>query len=197
MNVAWLDGPGDGNRPAESNDPHNRILSVDQGGCEREVTRISTTSRYAQIVGPVAVGAALLMLGGCAGLFARAPEEIVKGRAEAYWKARLAGDAESAYSFAAPSYRAKTTFDEFRLSQMAGTYVLGVGVASVTCEAGKGECVARTRLDFRLPPQLVGGRPVNFAGLQSSYRDERWIMEEGQWWRYFDPSKRADDGPYK
>ncbi len=126
---------------------------------------------------------------GCAALAPKTPEEAVKSRAEAYWKARLAGEADSAYSFAAPSYRAVTSLDRFRDKYVGATHVIAVEVIHVECQEKASVCTARTRLDFRTPPILVGGRQAALPAVQTTHRDERWIMEEGTWWRYFDPVK--------
>lgn len=127
------------------------------------------------------------LIAGCASMTAQAPEDVVKARAAAYWKAKLAGEAESAYSFAAPSYRAVTDFDRFKQKYFGGTYVIAAEVINVECKEKASVCTARTRLDFNPPPVIVGGRPANLGGVQSTHRDERWIMEEGKWWRYFEP----------
>ncbi|MCB1954251.1 MAG: hypothetical protein KDG55_01165 [Rhodocyclaceae bacterium] len=128
-------------------------------------------------------------LAACSLLAPKPDAEIVKARAEAFYKARLAGDAESAYSFAAPSYRAVTSLDRFRQRHVVGTHLQGVEVVNVECESQASVCTARTRLDFVPPPVMVGGRAESVGGVQSTYRDERWIKEDGGWWRYFDPLK--------
>lgn len=120
---------------------------------------------------------------------ASTPEDAVRQRAAAYWEARVAGKAEAAYSFAAPSYRSVTSLDRFRNQYVGPTYVFAVEVISVTCQEKASVCTARTRLDFRTPPVLVGGRPAALPAVQSTHRDERWIMEDRNWWRYFDPVK--------
>ena len=63
---------------------------------------------------PIAA-AVVLFAAGCASLGASKPEDAVKQRAEAYWKARVAGQVDKAYELTAPSYRKVRTLDQFKM----------------------------------------------------------------------------------
>lgn len=121
---------------------------------------------------------AVLILAGCATMGAAQPEVQVKQRAEAYWKARAAGQAEQAYEFTTPSYRKVHTFDQYKMQFGKGASIKGVSVIKVDCEAEK--CTVRTKVEAA--PALMGVS----VGTIATHLDEIWLLEDGQWWRYQD-----------
>jgi hypothetical protein len=107
----------------------------------------------------------------------KTPEQIVAERAQARWDALLAGDFETAYSFAAPSYR--DVVDAVRFQQGLGGHAswLGAKVREVTCR--EDVCDAMVRLKYRspLPPRM-----------EFETDDiERWLSEDGEWWIFLKP----------
>jgi hypothetical protein len=123
----------------------------------------------------LAGGLAVLVLAGCASVPAK-PELAVRERANANWKARMARDAETAYGYMPPSYRAVTTLDAYK--RRAGELQLTAArVESVRCET-EDKCVASSKVEARVP--LRGsGTPT-----MSTLYDEVWIRENGQWWLF-------------
>lgn len=117
----------------------------------------------------------------CAGFGATAPEDVVKQRANERWKTLVAGDFSRSYSYTAPSFRGLISQDVYR-SRIGGavTWVAGE-VVSVQCPESV-KCVARVRIDYK--PLLRGRAGGNF----STYADETWVLEAGQWWE-FEPLK--------
>ena len=104
-------------------------------------------------------------------------EQIVAERAQARWDALLAGDFETAYSFAAPSYR--DVVDAVRFQQGLGGHAswLGANVREVTCR--EDVCEAMVRLKYRspMPPRM-----------EFETDDiERWLSEDGEWWIFLKP----------
>ena len=104
-------------------------------------------------------------------------EQIVAERAQARWDALLAGDFETAYSFATPSYRG--VVDAIRFQQGLGGHAswLGAKVREVTCR--EDVCEAMVRLKYRspLPPRM-----------EFETDDiERWLSEDGEWWIFLKP----------
>jgi hypothetical protein len=104
-------------------------------------------------------------------------EQIVAERAQARWDALLAGNFETAYSFATPSYRA--VVDAVRFQQGLGGHAswLGAKVREVTCR--EEVCEAMVRLKYRspLPPRM-----------EFETDDiERWLSEDGEWWIFLKP----------
>ena len=104
-------------------------------------------------------------------------EQIVAERAQARWDALLAGDFETAYSFATPSYR--DLVDAIRFQQGLGGHAswLGAKVREVTCR--EDVCEAMVRLKYRspLPPRM-----------EFETDDiERWLSEDGEWWIFLKP----------
>ena len=131
-----------------------------------------------RLVGMPTVAAVVLFAAGCASLGASKPEDAVKQRAEAYWKARAAGQVDKAYELTSPSYRKVHTFDQFKMQFGNGASIKGVSVIKVDCEAEK--CTVRTKVEAA--PALMGVS----VGTIATHLDEIWLLEDGQWWRYQD-----------
>lgn len=122
------------------------------------------------------IAAAMLLVTGCASLGGGQPDQVVKQRAEAYWKARAAGQVDKAYELTAPSYRKVRTLDQFKMQFGNGVSVKGVSIVKVECETEK--CTVRTKLEAT--PALMGVR----VGTIATHLDEIWLLEDNQWWRY-------------
>ena len=131
-----------------------------------------------RLVGMPTAAAVVLFAAGCASLGASKPEDAVKQRAEAYWKARAAGQVDKAYELTSPSYRKVHTFDQFKMQFGNGASIKGVSVVKVDCEAEK--CTVRTKVEAA--PALMGVS----VGTIATHLDEIWLLEDGQWWRYQD-----------
>ena len=131
-----------------------------------------------RLVGMPTVAAVVLFAAGCASLGASKPEDAVKQRAEAYWKARAAGQVDKAYELTSPSYRKVHTFDQYKIQFGKGASIKGVSVIKVDCEAEK--CTVRTKVEAT--PALMGVS----VGTIATHLDEIWLLEDGQWWRYQD-----------
>ena len=131
-----------------------------------------------RLVGMPIAAAVVLFAAGCASLGASKPEDAVKQRAEAYWKARAAGQVDKAYELTSPSYRKVHTFDQFKMQFGNGASIKGVSVIKVDCEAEK--CTVRTKVEAA--PALMGVS----VGTIAAHLDEIWLLEDGQWWRYQD-----------
>ena len=131
-----------------------------------------------RLVGMPIAAAVVLFAAGCASLGAPKPEDAVKQRAEAYWKARAAGQVDKAYELTSPSYRKVHTFDQFKMQFGNGASIKGVSVVKVDCEAEK--CTVRTKVEAA--PALMGVS----VGTIATHLDEIWLLEDGQWWRYQD-----------
>ncbi len=131
-----------------------------------------------RLVGMPIAAAVVLFAAGCASLGASKPEDAVKQRAEAYWKARAAGQVDKAYELTSPSYRKVHTFDQFKMQFGNGASIKGVSVVKVDCEAEK--CTVRTKVEAA--PALMGVS----VGTIATHLDEIWLLEDGQWWRYQD-----------
>ena len=131
-----------------------------------------------RLVGMPIAAAVVLFAAGCASLGASKPEDAVKQRAEAYWKARAAGQVDKAYELTSPSYRKVHTFDQFKMQFGNGASIKGVSVVKVDCEAEK--CTVRTKVEAA--PALMGVS----VGTIATHSDEIWLLEDGQWWRYQD-----------
>lgn len=125
-----------------------------------------------------AMAAGALALAGCASLGPATPEQTVKERAEAYWKARIAGQFDKTYALTPPSYRKAFTKEQFARQFGSGASVTGSEVMDVTCQPEK--CVAKVKLTAK--PFIIGLKLNSI----DTYLDETWVLEDGQWWRFQD-----------
>ncbi len=123
--------------------------------------------------------AGALALAGCATLTPATPEQQVQERANAFWQARIQGDVPTAYHLLAPAYRSLRSQEDFAKDNGRQIAVQKIEVASVSCEPQK--CVARLALTGK--PVVPG---LNLPAL-TTYMDDAWVLEEGQWWRFENP----------
>ncbi|ADX47909.1 hypothetical protein Acav_4019 [Paracidovorax avenae ATCC 19860] len=128
--------------------------------------------------GSACVVAGAMALAGCAALAPATPEQAVKERAEAYWKARMAGQYEKTYALTPPSYRAAVTKEQFARQFGNAASVTAAEVTNVECQPEK--CVAKIKLTAK--PMIIG---VKLNSIDT-YLDETWVQEDGQWWRFQD-----------
>ena len=126
----------------------------------------------------LAMACAAVALSGCAALSPSTPEQVVQKRATDYWKARVAGQVDKAYALSTPSYRKLRTPAQFKMQFGVGANVEAAEVTKVNCEAEK--CTVQVKLDVK--PALLGLK----IGTISTYFDEAWLLEDGQWWHYQD-----------
>ncbi|RYH61654.1 MAG: hypothetical protein EON54_09945 [Alcaligenaceae bacterium] len=119
-------------------------------------------------------------LAGCASIGQQTPEQNVEKRAATYWKARASADPRTAYSLMAPAYRGLKSEKDFVGQYGAGAPVKETGVAKVTCES-EVSCTARISLTAK--PAIPG---LNMP-LITTYLDDKWVLEDGQWWRFEAP----------
>lgn len=124
--------------------------------------------------------AALAALAGCASLGPQTPEQQVQARAGTYWKARASADQSAAYALLTPAYRGLYSEQDFVKQFGAGVNVKETRVAKVTCEAAD-RCTANIGLTAK--PVVPG---LNLPEV-TSYIDETWVLEQGQWWRFQAP----------
>lgn len=122
--------------------------------------------------------AAAFALAACATPGGNSPEEAVKERANARWKLLVARDFAAAYDYNTATFKSLVSLDIFK-SRTGGAVVwLGAEAVSVQCPEAQ-KCTARIRIDFK-PPLRGGGDKL------STYFDETWLKEAGQWW-VFEP----------
>ncbi len=100
-------------------------------------------------------------------------EDIVRERAQSRWKARLAGDLETAYSYASPAYR--SAFDVKAFGERFGMGLAHWQTAEVT-DVSCREAVCDVVVHITYTTPAIKGRVL------SSDLTERWVLEEDQWW---------------
>ena len=113
----------------------------------------------------VAVG----VLGGCAALDARPPEEILKERVQARWDTLVQGDFKAAYQYLSPGSRAVTSAEGYASSLRTGFWK-AAKVDAVTCEKPD-VCDAQLTIEYEFRGRRIK-TPLK----------ETWIKEGSSWW---------------
>lgn len=109
----------------------------------------------------------------------RTPEEQVAARAKTYYQALVDKDYTAAYEHLTPAYRAQVSkIAHFARFNPPFTYV-GMDVHKVVCQ-GADLCMATVVIRYK---DVQGLRAVP-SGEHSNVFEERWIREDGEWWRY-------------
>ena len=141
-------------------------------------TSLHASRRPLQLL--VAVAAATL-LSACATMGGK-PEDVVAQRAQAYWDARIKGDAATAYSLLSPGYRKLHTQKDFA-KEYASTTAVEAQVKKVVCSEDK--CTVSTRLV--VTPALPGIMSLQNPIKIDSYSDTTWLLEDGKWGLFLQP----------
>ena len=116
-----------------------------------------------------------LSLTACGGMIKKkSPEEAIRERAAERWSYLIKGDMRKAYEMSSPSTRAVLSFEQYRGRFGGAVTWRSTEIASVACEADK--CVANVHI---LAEPLLG---TKFGNTLSTYVDETWLLEDGQWW---------------
>jgi hypothetical protein len=126
----------------------------------------------------LAVLALSTLVTGCAGLsnIGKTPEEIIATRADARWKAIIAGDWKSAYQYTTPAYR--ETITQAHYQGYIGSAVIrkAVEVKGVKCEEATA-CDATLHMTYT--PVMM-----RRIGDITTVVTERWVDIDGEWYIY-------------
>jgi hypothetical protein len=126
----------------------------------------------------LAAACLLLALAGCASFAPRTPEEQVKVRAQARQDALVKGDRKLAYEYFTPAFRATVSAQTYTNGIGNAVEMVGATVESVRCETLE-KCVAQVKVEMK--PLAVRRFAANII---STYSDEIWLLEAGQWWLF-------------
>lgn len=124
---------------------------------------------------------AVVALAGCASM-ATTPEAIVKARATQQWQARIAGDLDKSYKLTTPSFRGSKTLESYKKGFGGAVVIKSAEVAEVTCENAD-KCVVNAKVVAQ-PNLMLGRRAI---APFTTYVDETWLREDGQWWLFPTP----------
>lgn len=135
------------------------------------------------------IAAAVVAVAGLAGVAAPAEAQDVSTleiRARAWWSARQAADERGMYEIFEPSFRASTSFDEYRVHTRRLTRIPleDLRIESISRVPNSPRAIVRFVAKSRLgrSAQIVD---VNF--------EDQWVLEQGEWWRVYVPPK----GPFE
>jgi hypothetical protein len=116
-----------------------------------------------------------LATGGCATIGTPvSTEEAVKARVQQRWDAVVAGKWDTAYNFTSPAYRKSVDAMAYQARSSGAVKLKSAEVLAVKCQESM--CEATVRIGFA---PLQRGFPETSTDL-----DERWVSEQGEWWRY-------------
>ena len=107
----------------------------------------------------------------------KTPEEALRERVAAYYKALIAEDYQGAYEFFSPGYRSTwSAADHYQIHPILGTWV-SAEVLSVNCaSADVCEVVVSTRFRFAQEVEPLGGQELP---MDLRYR---WLRADGEWY---------------
>ena len=118
---------------------------------------------------------ASLLLGACASVGNTTPEAQVTQRANARWQALVGNNTSAAYALTSPSFRSVVDMETYR--KRTGSAVLWEAAEAAAVECSQPDlCKAKIRIDVK--PLIARGAANKF----STYIDETWVLENGQWW---------------
>jgi hypothetical protein len=140
-----------------------------------KMSALSSTPLRRRVAGGAVLLGLLSLLSACAGLAPATPEDAVRARAQARWKAVLAGDLQQAYQFLSPASREVISFDVFRARFGGMATWKSAEVFKIACEQAD-RCTASTKVTYQ--PVLRRGS----IGTVETSVDEVWLLEAGQWW---------------
>ena len=121
-------------------------------------------------------GLAAVLVAGCASMGFGSAEDIVRERAQARWNALVERDWNTAYPYLTPGYRALVPLKRYG-NQFSGPMQWeSAQVDSVKCEEAR--CTVRVGVTARI---ILPGHDKR---LTTTYFDETWVREEGQWYKF-------------
>jgi hypothetical protein len=117
-----------------------------------------------------------MLLGGCATLESKSPEQAVAERSRQRIGALMARNYEAAYAFATPGYRSTEGVIKYT-SRWAGVGMWRTAdIYSVSCEPSV--VIDRCKVWLEVDYQAPGFEPVTTA------IDEDWLLIDGEWYLY-------------
>lgn len=132
-------------------------------------------------VGPIKFIPTVLIsvaLVGCAGVSGpvKAPEEVVRERANARWQALVGGDLEKAYSYLSPATREIKSLERYESSVYGVGRWKGASVTEVKCDPQRCEAVVEVR-------SLIYMRRAGMMETKGAV-NETWLYDEKtrNWW---------------
>jgi len=144
---------------------------------QNQATTLSTRSLRSLSLWPSLC--ACLVLAACASVGSGNAPDLVHQRASERWQALVAGEFSRAYAYNTPSFRAVVSLDSYRNRFGAAIVWLGAEVVGVDCPQTD-KCTAHLRIDYKpLLSKKIGDK-------MSTYVDETWLSEGGQWWFFQD-----------
>ena len=131
--------------------------------------------------------AAALVLAGC-GMLVKKDEDasVIKAKSVQRWDYLIAKQADKAYDFLSPGYRATVTRENYAAG-MNNRPVSWESVQYIDQQCGADACTVNLKLKYKVLINLHGARKVK----GDSPISERWIKESGRWYYLPDSKSQA------
>ena len=110
-----------------------------------------------------------VLVGGCAAVAPKAPEDVVKQLSQARWEALLKGDTKTAYGYLSPGSRAVLKEADYDAS-IRKDFWKAARVDKVDCERGE-RCEVQLTIEYEFQ-RMRTKTPLR----------ETWIREGSDWW---------------
>ena len=138
---------------------------------------LTTFHAWKRRTAPAVLSATLAtLLAGCAFAPPQTPEQAVHQRAQARWQALLKRDFDKAWTYTTPKFRSEVQQGDYKIRFGEKPSWISADVVRVQCHAAS--CLARIHLTaHNIVPSFARAIPQI-----SSYFDEAWVREDGQWW---------------
>lgn len=117
----------------------------------------------------VVLAGLIVGLAGCAALQPRAPQEIVRERAQARWNALVKSEVPAAYGYFSPTSRSLATLDDYKNSIKPGFWK-AAAVDKVDCPTPE-SCDVIVTIEYEV-------RGTRFK----TPLKESWVREGSNWW---------------
>ena len=117
------------------------------------------------------------LIGACASVDTRPPEQAVSERSVERAELLMRGDYESAYAYTTPGYRSLESVDDYAGRWLGASMWEEASVAKVACD---GEPVERCQVALKILLQMPQ------AGLITTHLQETWVLSKGKWYLFQD-----------
>ena len=124
-----------------------------------------------------AFSAVILLVGACASVDTRPPEQAVSERSVERAELLMRGEFEAAYAYTTPGYRSLESVNDYAGRWLGASMWEEASVAKVSCN---GEPAERCQVALRILLQMPQ------AGLIPTHFQETWVLSKGKWYLFQD-----------
>ena len=120
----------------------------------------------------------MFLLGGCAAMPQKTPENAVRARVEAHQQARPENNFELAYTFTSPGYRETHPYKSYLGKMGAMVKRRSYEIKDVACEAD----LCNVSIELSYSYLGAAGAKMGKDTVMQRVMTEKWIRVDGEWW---------------